>query len=172
MKNSEFKGIEVKPSGIEGIGIFAKRKFRADERIRQVNIVREITDEYPLREGKGEFLKHCAYPRDKIVLWGYPDRHINHCCDPNAYEFHEGDVVYVVARRDIESGEEITFDYNINTAGGNSWSCNCGVDRCRGESVGDFFKLPLDQQQEYKTLLADWFVERHKEKIAMLDQTD
>jgi hypothetical protein len=169
MKNSDFKNIEIRQSRIEGIGIFAERKFQEGERIRQVNIVREVTDKNPLREDEGELLEHCAYPKDKVVLWGYPDRHVNHCCDPNAYEFHEDDVVSIVARRDIEIGEEITFDYNINTSGGSTWPCNCGAVRCRGESIGDFFKLPFDQQQEYRTLLADWFLEKHKEKITFLD---
>ncbi len=172
MKTNEIDNIEVKQSEIEGIGIFTKRKFRAGERIRRVNIVREVTDEYPLREDKGELLKHCAYPEDKIVLWGYPDRHVNHSCDPNANELHEGDSVFIVARRAIEPGEEITFDYNINTSGGNSWPCSCKAARCRRESVGDFFKLPIDQQKEYRSLLADWFIERHKEKIDLLDDNN
>jgi hypothetical protein len=43
--------VEVRPSGIEGLGVFAVRSFRAGDRIRQVNVVREVTDgtEWPCR---------------------------------------------------------------------------------------------------------------------------
>jgi SET domain-containing protein len=54
--------VEVKPSRIEGFGVFAARPFRAGERIRRVNVVREITPECPIREDLGERVDHCSYP--------------------------------------------------------------------------------------------------------------
>jgi len=161
--------VEVKPSPIQGLGVFATRLFRAGERIRRVNLVREITDEAPIREEAGERVEHCGYPDGRVVLWGFPDRHVNHCCDPNTYEIYEGSAVHIVARRDIAPEEEITFDYDVNTSGGNSWPCGCGAARCRGESVGDFFELPEAHQREYRMLLADWFVRRHRDRIEALD---
>lgn len=161
--------VEVKRSPIQGLGVFAARPFRAGERIRRVNIVREVTPQAPLREEDGERIEHCGYPDGKIVLWGFPDRHVNHCCDPNAYEFYRGEAVYIVARRDIATGEEITFDYNLNTSGGNSWPCDCGAARCRGETIGDFFSLPEGHQKEYLPYLAEWFVERHRERLKTLE---
>ena len=65
-------GVEVKPSPIEGLGLFATRPFRAGERIRRVNIVREITEDAPLREGLGERIEHCSFPDGKVLLWGVP----------------------------------------------------------------------------------------------------
>jgi hypothetical protein len=123
-----------------------------------------------LREDRGERLDHCAYPDGKILLIGFPDRHVNHSCDPNAYKLYEDEATYAVARRRVGGGEEITFDYNINTAGGTSWPCNCGAARCRGESVGDFFSLPPEIQLEYLPLLADWFVRRHASKLGRSDR--
>ena len=48
-----------------------------------------------------------------------PERHINSCCDPNTYVKTINGVRHVAARRPIDSGEEITYDYIIdwNTAG-------------------------------------------------------
>jgi len=161
--------VEVRPSAIEGLGIFALRSFAAGERIRQINVVREITAEAPLREDLGERADHCDYPDGKIVLLGYPDRHVNHSCDPNAYVVYEGDRCYFAARRAIRAGEEITCDYNINITGGTSWPCHCGAARCRGETIGDFFLLPRQTQREYRPLLAEWFVRRHPERLASLD---
>jgi hypothetical protein len=165
------RDVEVRNSAIEGLGVFAARSYEPGESIRRVNIVREVTDTAPLRPEAGERIEHCAYPSGKIVLWGFPDRHLNHHCDPNAYGLEEGDgsaVVYLVARRAIRAGEEITVDYIVNTAGGSSWPCHCGAARCRGATVGDFFELAQDQQIEYLPLLADWFVAKHRARVEAL----
>ena len=163
--------VVVKESLVQGLGVFAAHDYGSGERVRQVNIVREVTDDAPLQADAGERIEHCAYPSGKIVLWGYPDRHVNHSCDPNAYGLEEGDgseVVFIVARREIGAGEEITFDYNVNTSGGSTWPCSCGAARCLGTTVGDYFRLPLDRQIEYLPLLADWFIAKHRDRIAAL----
>lgn len=162
-------GVEVRPSRIEGLGVFALRPFAPGECIRQINIVREITSAAPIREDLGERADHCDYPDGKIVLLGFPDRHLNHSCDPNAYVRYRENASYLVARRNIESGEEITCDYNMNIAGGTSWPCHCGAARCRGETLGDFFKLPKEIQCEYRPLLADWFFQRYRDALESLD---
>ena len=160
--------VEVKPSPIEGLGMFALRRLHAGHRIRQINVVREVTPENPLREDLGERMDHCDYPDGRVVLLGFPDRHVNHSCDPSAYVAYEGDRCFLVARREIAVGEEITCDYNINITGGTAWPCHCGAARCRKETVGDFFRLPREIQREYRPLLADWFVRRHRERLEAL----
>lgn len=162
--------VEVKPSGIEGLGVFAIRSFSNGDRIRRVNVVREVTPEAPLREDLGERADHCNYPDGKVVLYGPPDCFINHSCDPNAYEVHQACATYLVARRHIPAGTEITCDYNINIANGTAWPCRCGVPRCQGNVVGDFFRLPRQWQREYRALLAPWFIGRHRELIDALDR--
>jgi SET domain len=166
--DSEPGGVAVRSSVVQGLGVFAQRSFTADELIRQVNVVREITKQAPLRPDLGERHEHCAYPDGKVVLYGFPDRHFNHSCDPNAYECHGGGEISVRARRAIAAGEEITLDYNINLAGGDTWPCHCGAARCRRETLGSYFRLPLAIQLEYLPLLADWFVARHRERIAVI----
>lgn len=160
--------VEVRGSSIEGLGIFALRPFPSGELIRRMNLVREVTPEAPLRPELGEHFKHCAYPDGKVFLVGLPDRHFNHSCDPNAYERFEGSDIEIVARRDIEAGEEITVDYLMNNSGGDSWPCNCGAARCRGQTARSFFHLPAPIQHEYLPLLAPWFVRRHGREIETL----
>ncbi len=160
--------VEIRPSSIEGLGLFATRPFCAGERIRQINVVREITPTSPLREELGERLDHCDYPNGKVILLGTPDRYINHSCDPNAYVLYENDRSLLVARRDIPAGQEITCDYNINITGGTAWPCHCGSGRCRGTTVGDFFRLPIEIQREYHPLLAEWFIRTHKDRLRAL----
>ena len=162
-------GIEVRQSPIEGLGIFAVRAFCAGDRITKVNIVREITPEAPLREDLGERIDHCAYPDGRVVLIAFPERHVNHSCDPNAYEYFEGHTSYLVACRNIAADEEMVIDYNINISNGTAWLCHCGAKRCGGEVAGGFFRLPLERQREYRPLLAAWFVRRHRRQIEVLD---
>jgi len=160
--------VEVRSSAIEGLGVFALRPFHAGERIRKINVIREVTQEAPLREDLDERQDHCNYPDGKVVLYGPPDRHLNHSCNPNAYEAHDEAGPYLVARRDISAGAEITCDYNINIADGTAWPCRCGATRCLGEVRGDFFRLPKEWQREYRPLLAAWFVREHRARIEAL----
>lgn len=161
--------VEVRTSRIEGLGIFALLPFVKGQCIRKINVIREITDDEPLRDDLGERIDHCDYPDGKVVLLGYPDRYINHSCDPNAYVLYADDGSYFYARRDILTSEELTCDYNINITGGTSWPCHCGTKRCRGETIGDYFKLPIDIQREYRPFLANWFIQRYGERLKSLD---
>jgi hypothetical protein len=77
--------VQVRTSSIGGLGLFAVRPFCAGQRIRQINVVREVTATSQLREELGKQADHCDYPNGKIVLLGPPDRHVNHSCDHNAY---------------------------------------------------------------------------------------
>lgn len=160
--------VEVRESPIEGLGVFALRAFEAGEVIRVVNVVREITDAAPLRPEDGERLKHCARPDGNVLLYGLPDRHLNHSCDPNAWERHIEDRIEIVARRQIGPGDEIRVDYLVNNSGGDSWPCNCGAPRCRGLTGVSFLTLPPEVQQEYLPLLADWFIARHPHEVEQL----
>jgi SET domain-containing protein len=157
--------VEVRASPIEGLGVFALRSFSPGEQIRTVNVIREITPAAPLRPDRGERSDHCDYPDGKVVLIGPPDRHLNHSCDPNAWVRYVGDACEIVARRDIQVGEEITCDYCINVTGGNAWPCRCGAARCRGQVVGDYFQLPPAFQREYGPYLATWVVRRHRDTL-------
>jgi len=162
--------VTVQPSGIEGLGLFAARHFSPGERIRQVHIVREITVEAPLRPELGERWDHCDYPDGRMVLVGFPDRHLNHSCEPNCYTQYVGRKTYLVAWREIELGAELTIDYNINLTAGTTWPCHCGSSRCTGRVAGDYFQLPRERQLEYLPLLAEWFVRRHQERLDALRQ--
>ena len=59
----------------------------------------------------------------------------NHSCDPNTgYGCEEEDTV--VALRDIEPEEELTYDYGLMDSEDSLWTpfrCKCGAANCRGE---------------------------------------
>lgn len=61
-------------------------------------------------------------------------RFANHSCNPNAYvdKWVVGDKLRmgIFAKRRIEKGEEITFDYNVDRYGAQSQPCYCGEPNC------------------------------------------
>ena len=99
-------------SPIHGIGVFAGESIRKDEKIWRFVIG---FDRYFSRK---KFAKLPKPARDYIRLHGYQwkneillsmdyDTFMNHSDNPNTY-FHNG---YVLARRNIRKGQEITNDY-------------------------------------------------------------
>jgi len=161
--------VYVSPSPIHGTGVFAARDYAAGDAVLVIDDSRIVDDTQPLRLELGEFDIHCDYlGNGLVVLMQFPERHINHSCDPNTYVKTIASVRHVVAWREIQTGEEITYDYIINCHGGIVWSCDCGSPSCRGMIPPSFFDLPEKLQREYLPFLDDWFVQEHQEKIHAL----
>lgn len=67
---------------------------------------------------------------DRFSLPEGLSREMNHSCDPNTW--WEGSIT-LVARRDIESGEEVTYDYSTCDIDHDfELECSCGSPHCRG----------------------------------------
>lgn len=162
-------GVAVTKSQIHGIGVIALRDFAPGDTVLVIDDTRVVDPEHPLRPELGEYEYHCDYlAGGLVVLMQPPERHINSSCDPNTYVKTIAGLRYVLARRPIRPGEEITYDYIINCHAGAVWGCNCGSPRCRGTIVSSFFELPLEWQMEYLPLLDDWFVDEHRQKVAAI----
>ena len=161
--------IEVRESKTKGLGLFAARDISKGDAIRKVSIVREISDSDPLDPERGELWEHCSFADGKIFLIGYPDRYMNHSCEPNAFYDYCDHSPITRAIRDISVGEELTVDYLINNVGGDSWACSCGSSRCRGQTGTSFFTLPLSFQQEYLPFLAPWFRSRYADRLEEIE---
>ncbi|KAK8805363.1 hypothetical protein WA158_002019 [Blastocystis sp. Blastoise] len=62
-------------------------------------------------------------------------RYINHSCDPNCYttinKEGKNKKIILIAKRDIEKGEELTYDYKFPFEDVKI-PCNCGSAKCRG----------------------------------------
>ena len=56
---------------------------------------------------------------------------INHSCDPNCEADEIRGRVWISAIRDIRTGEELTYDYNLYDGGGDV-PCHCRARHCRG----------------------------------------
>jgi SET domain-containing protein len=74
---------------------------------------------------------------------GNSGRWINHSCAPNCQVEEEGTKIFIDACRDIRSGEELTYDYNLQLgephtrAAQRAHACFCGTRRCRGTMLGE-----------------------------------
>ena len=157
----------VRSSAIQGLGVFAARPFRKGAVVQVIDDSRIVDDLHPL--GSGDDARHCDYlEAGKVVLMRPPERHINHSCDPNTYVKTVDGRRLVIALRDIPAGEEITYDYCINSGGDTVWTCHCGAARCRGEIHSDFFHLPIELQREYLPLLDDWFRRERSDEVDRL----
>ena len=57
---------------------------------------------------------------------------LNHSCDPNCETEEEKGRVWIMAIRDIDAGEELTYDYHLYDGEANDARCHCGAENCRG----------------------------------------
>lgn len=63
---------------------------------------------------------------------------INHSCDPNCEADEIKGRVWIIAARDIEAGEELTYDYNLYDGDLDDPSpCSCGARNCRGSMYSE-----------------------------------
>ena len=101
--------IQRRPSLIKGDGLFAVRPIVKGEKVWQLDPRRDIFYTPAQAMALSDELKALIFQyKDRYVL-NYDDtRYMNHSCDPNTW--WEGDEA-MTARRDIRTGEEITYDY-------------------------------------------------------------
>jgi hypothetical protein len=63
---------------------------------------------------------------------------INHSCDPNCEADEIKGRVWIIAARDIQAGEELTYDYNLYDGDLDDPSpCSCGTPNCRGSMYSE-----------------------------------
>ena len=105
-------------SSIHGTGVFSSAHLMPGEIILKIDDSRVVTDAEPLDRAKDEFDYHCDYlASGKAVLMQFPERFINHRCEPNTFIRTIAGDRYVVALREIHLGDEITYDYCVNGDG-------------------------------------------------------
>ncbi|MHA2255646.1 MAG: SET domain-containing protein [Candidatus Heimdallarchaeaceae archaeon] len=78
-----------------------------------------------------------------------PTYFMNHSCDPNVWMKDE---VTLIARSDINIGEELTTDYALFEAWEDfvsSWECSCGSSFCRKRVTGKDWRIH-ELQERYE----------------------
>ena len=143
------KPYAVRRSAIHGRGVFATDVIRRGERIIEYKGQRATWDEAMERPDSDPndpahtFLFELDDGRviDARVR-GNAARWINHSCAPNCQTFEdERGRVFIEARRKIQPGEELTYDYKLIVDGRLSkaeraqYVCRCGKRGCRGTLI-------------------------------------
>jgi len=138
---AETEWLSFQSSPIHGLGGFAKRDIPSG-----VRIVEYIGEKI----SKQESLRRCEQNNDYIFtldeiadldgnVTGNPARLLNHSCAPNCEaEFQDGRI-WIVARRDIRAGEEITFNYGFDLVDYREYPCHCRAPNCVGFMVAEEF---------------------------------
>jgi hypothetical protein len=143
-----FEGLEVVRSRIHGYGLVARRRFAAGELICYGDGVlwrddEEFDDTYALILHTDDVAAGETPVAGEVraLFWDLADqtRWLNHSCDPNSVveakwvPSQDTVTAWWTAVRDIEIGEEVTYDYAF--AASVAEPCYCGAPTCRGVIV-------------------------------------
>lgn len=120
------------PSPIHGTGLLARTRHRRGDLLCAYH--GPVVETPPPPDAEGRVFALELGPGAWIDGSGAdnPARHANHSCDPSAEAVREGEHILLVARRDLEPGEEITFDYGFGLADALEHPCRCGAPGCPG----------------------------------------
>lgn len=134
---------DVRPSAIEGRGLFATTPIITDEVVMQLG--GQLIDDTTLAGLSPPYSSlTVASGLHLLIDPAHPVRFGNHSCDPSLWH---RDATTIVARRQIKPGEEMTIDYATHT-GIQTWTmtCRCGSTICRGTVTGQDWQLPQLQR--------------------------
>jgi len=145
LHTSEHPIVKVRRSKIHGRGVFALKKIKKGTRV-----IEYLGDRVTHREADARYVDHdendnhtflFIVDRSTVVdagVGGNEARFINHSCDGNCESEIEGRRIFIEAIRNIEPGEELSYDYQIGREKGDPsnvdeiYACRCGAAKCRG----------------------------------------
>ena len=146
-KRGQSELCEVRGSEIHGRGVYASTFIPKESKI--IEYVGELIDkETSNRRGNSLHAKSLKtgdaavyiftlsknFDIDGNVPWNTA-RLINHSCDPNCEAWIEGRRIFIHSLRDIDAGEELTFDYGFDISCYEDHPCRCGRSGCVGYIV-------------------------------------
>jgi SET domain-containing protein len=136
---------ELRPSPIQGTGVFATRDIRKGTRIVEYLGERISWRTADKRYDDGKMGRHHTFlftVDEKTCIdgavKGNDARFINHSCDGNCETINDRKRIFVEARRNIARGEELTYDYAYERTPEHTpedealYVCRCGAATCRG----------------------------------------
>lgn len=150
--------------GVTYKGVFAKKLIKAGEKLAIFGGHIMRIDEEPIFS---ESCQDLAVQIDEQFVIGskYEDEiedtdFFNHSCNPNSG--FKGQI-FLVAMKDIEANEEVTFDYamvlhEVEEMKMYEISCHCGSTNCRGKVTDNDWKMP-ELQKKYDGYFS-WFLQK------------
>ena len=133
--------IQFRNSTIHGTGGFALTAIPNETQLVEY-LGRKIDKQESLRQCELDnpyiFSLDDQFDLDGNVEWN-PARLLNHSCSPNAEAQDIDGRIWIVAVRDIQPGEEITFNYNYDLVDYKEHPCCCGAPNCVGYIIAEEF---------------------------------
>jgi len=131
---NKFPEVFLDKSTIHGQGLFAGERIEKERTIIEYKGEKVPSGEGTVRSTEDEVLTYIFTLNDKYDIDGAVNgneaRFANHSCQGNAYVDIVRGRIWLIARRDIETGEEITYDYSLDAD--ELLACRCGARNCRG----------------------------------------
>jgi SET domain-containing protein len=161
MKKLNNKYIKQIASRIQGSGIIAKRDIPAGTKI-----IQYVGERLTKRQSEKLLEKTLAAGKhiyvftlnDKHDIDGDTDynlaKYINHSCDPNCYPTNEDNEIWIVAKRDIKAGEELSYDYGFQRQDWQEHRCLCQAENCFGFIVAREHWAGIRKTKRYQKLTA------------------
>jgi SET domain-containing protein len=150
----------VRRSKIHGNGVYASRAIPKGARIVEYlgeRITHAEADSRYEEKGQDDGHTFLFVVNGRVVIdagvEGNDARYINHSCAPNCETVIEGGRVYIEARRDIDEGEELGYEYGLTWESTDdpdelaNYACRCGAKECRGTMLDP---EPLDRKRRQK----------------------
>ena len=147
MERARSEYCEVRESAIHGTGVYAAKEVASGQRV--IEYLGEKIDKKESERRAAKQMKRAERSGDAAVYiftlskkWDIDGsmpwntaRLLNQSCAPNCEAWIEGKRIYLYAMRDIEPGEELTFDYGFDIENFEDHPCQCGSDQCVGYIV-------------------------------------
>lgn len=121
--------IRRRQSKLHGYGVFALEPINKNKRI--IDYAGQLITNKQSRWREDRYLnKGCIWIFRVNRIWsrdanvdGNVARFINHSCTPNCWVQVVGKTIWIRAGRNLQTGEELTYDYN--TEGDKTIQCQC-----------------------------------------------
>jgi SET domain-containing protein len=126
--------VEVRPSAIDGQGVFAAEPIPAGRKIGEIRGEAISVDEARIRATRSERIMIVELSPRRAIDFSRsadPMRYTNHSCAPNARLCIDNGRVEFFALRAIAPGEELTVHYGETHHEGRL-ACRCGAPGCVG----------------------------------------
>jgi len=133
-----------------GVGLFATRPYRKDQRIIRI-VGRLVAADVVTRRG-GAFADNCFRfgPETYLDPGAAAGAYLNQSCEPNACVRKSNNRLFLVAFGRIRRSDEIVIDYSTILGDDDIWTmrCTCGSGRCR-KVIRRFGSLPAALKVRY-----------------------
>lgn len=139
--------VTARNSKIHGKGLYARTPIPAGIRVIEYQGER-ITKAESRRRELRRLEAHAKGRPSSIFLFTLNKRHdidgstpanlarlINHSCTPNCESRILRGKIWIISKRDIEQGAELSFDYGFPVVEWRDHPCLCGSDKCAGYIV-------------------------------------